>query len=153
MRTRYILTLFIVGVLLTTRQSAIAHPNDENTNKQDSIEWIAFWDFPHSREAQLERMLTTELQRRTLFALQEKKYLKPGKEFLYSFEPFEITTMKKGDGGFSELTVFAKVHEVINNKKMKPEAYQIRFKHNYNLGFVVTECIKITDKKIAGPLH
>ena len=90
----------------------------------------------------IRRMLTTELQRRTLFALQEKKYLKPGKKFLYSFDPFEITTMKQG-----ELTVVAKLHEVIDNKKMKAEAYQIRFKHNYDLGFVVTECIKITDKK------
>lgn len=87
-------------------------------------------------------MLTTELQRRTLIALQEKKYLKPGKEFLYSFEPFEITTMKPG-----ELTVVAKVQEVINNKKMKAVEYQIIFKHNYDLGFVVTECIKITNKK------
>lgn len=142
MRARFILTLFIIGILLTTRQSAVAHPYDEITNKQDSIEWIAFWDFPHSREAQLERMLTTELQRRTLFALQEKKYLKPGREFLYSFEPFEIKTMKQG-----ELTVVAKVQEVINNKKMKVEVYQIMFKHNYDLGFVVTECIKITNKK------
>lgn len=143
MRARFILTLcLIIGILLTIRQSAVAHPYDGITNKQDSIEWIAFWDFPHSREAQLERMLTTELQRRTLFALQEKKHLKSGKEFLYSFEPFEITTMKQG-----ELTVVAKVHEVINNNKMKAEAYQIRFKHNYDLGFVVTECIKITDKK------
>ncbi|MDQ0878868.1 hypothetical protein QFZ77_007527 [Paenibacillus sp. V4I3] len=148
MRTRFILTLcVIIGILLTTKQSAIAHPFDENTNKQDSIEWIAFWDFPHSREGQLERMLTTELQRRTLFALQEKKYLKPGKEFLYSFEPFEITNMKKGDDGFFELIVFATVHEVINNEKMKAEAYQITFKHNYNLGFVVTECSRIKDKK------
>lgn len=36
--------------------------------------------------------------------------------------------MKKGDDGFFELTVFATVHEVINNEKMKAEAYQIRFK-------------------------
>lgn len=137
----------MIGIILTTRQSAIARPYDENTNKQDSIEWITFWDFPNSREGQLERMLTTELQRRTLFALQEKKYLKPGKKFLYSFEPFEITNMKKGDGGFFELTVFATVHEIKNNEKMKAEAYQIRFKHNYNLGFVVTDCSRITDIK------
>ncbi|CAN7235160.1 hypothetical protein LJR153_000952 [Paenibacillus sp. LjRoot153] len=144
MRIKLILTLCLfIGTLLTTRQSTLARPYDENGNKQDSIEWIAFWDFPHSREGQLERMLPTELQRRTLFALQERKYLKSGKEFLYCIDPFEITNMKKDDAGFLELTVFARVHEVINNEKMKAEEYQIRFKHNYDLGFVVIECSKV----------
>ncbi|MDQ0878831.1 hypothetical protein QFZ77_007490 [Paenibacillus sp. V4I3] len=140
-----ILVLSIAAILSV--QLAIAHPHDEATKGKDSIEWIAFWEFPQTREEQLERMLTTELQRRTLFALEENKYLKPGKEYLYSFEPFKVTNMRTVDGGFSELDVTASVHRVINNDiEKKAEKFQITFRHNYDLGFVVTECNRITEK-------
>lgn len=88
-------------------------------------------------------MLTTELQRRTLYALQEGKFLKPGKEFLYSFEPFEITNMKKDRDGITELTITATTHEVINNGKMKAEVFEIKFNYNYNSGFLVIDCRRV----------
>ncbi|WP_144029131.1 hypothetical protein [Paenibacillus rigui] len=109
----------------------------------DSIEWVALWGFPQTREAQLERMLTTELQRKILFALQEKQYLKLGKENVYSFDPFQVTNIRTGNGGIYELDVLASVHEVINNEiDKKAEHYQISFRHNYDLGFVVTNVTK-----------
>lgn len=124
----------------------MAHPHYEATKEKDSIEWVALWGFPQTREGQLERMLTTELQRRTLFALQEKKYLKPGKEFVYSFDPFKVTDIRTVDGGFYELDVLASVHRVINNDiDKKAEKYQITFHANYDLGFVVTECNRIAE--------
>lgn len=136
-----ILVLSIAAILSV--QSAIAHPHDEATKGKDSIEWIAFWEFPQTREEQLERMLTTELQRRTLFALQEKQYLKAGKENVYSFDPLQVSNMRKVDGGFYELDVLATVHRVINNDiDKKAEKYQIKFRHNYDLGFVVTNVSK-----------
>lgn len=42
------------------------------TKGKDSIEWVCLWNEPRTREEGLERVLTTELQRRILFALQEK---------------------------------------------------------------------------------
>jgi hypothetical protein len=136
-----ILVLSIAAILSV--QSAIAHPHDEATKGKDSIEWIAFWEFPRTREEQLERMLTTELQRRTLLALQEKQFLKAGKENVYSFDPFQVTNMGKVHGGFYELEVLATVHRVINTDiDKKAEKYQITFRHNYDLGFIVTNVSK-----------
>jgi hypothetical protein len=88
MQMRWILTVLLsIGIFFTSVQSAMALPlkenkqlNNEVEKGKDSIEWVALWDFPKTREGQLERILTTELQRRTLFALQENKYLLPGKE-------------------------------------------------------------------------
>ncbi|WP_234541872.1 hypothetical protein [Paenibacillus pseudetheri] len=67
-----------------------------------------YGDF-QTREEQLERMLTTELQRRTLLALQEKGYLKTGIEYVYWFDPFQVTDMREVEGGFYELDVLAAV--------------------------------------------
>ncbi|MNW00429.1 hypothetical protein D3C71_1959220 [compost metagenome] len=84
-------------------------------------------------------MLTTELQRRTLLALQEKGYLKRGKEYVYWFDPFQVTGMRELEGGFYELDVLAKVQGVIENKRdKKVKMYKITFNHNYESGFVVT---------------
>lgn len=105
---------------------------------KDSIEWVALWEFPQTREEKLESMLTTELQRKILFSLQEKQYLKTGKDNVYSFDPFQIANMKTVDGDFYVLDVIASVHKVINNEvDKKVEKYQITFRHNYDLGFVV----------------
>lgn len=116
-----------------------AEPRDYAVKGTDSIEWIAFWDFPQTKEGQLERMLTTELQRRTLWALQDKQYLKAGKDNNYWFDPFQVTNMRTGNGGIYELDVLAFVHKVINNEiDKKTEKYQITFRHDYDKGFVVT---------------
>lgn len=46
--------------------------------------------------------------------------------------------MKTVDGDFYVLDVIASVHKVINNEvDKKVEKYQITFRHNYDLGFVV----------------
>ncbi|WP_222125216.1 hypothetical protein [Paenibacillus xylanexedens] len=88
-------------------------------------------------------MLTTELQRKTLFALQEKQYLKTGKENVYSIDPFQVANMRTVDGGFYVLDVIASVHKVINNEvDKKVEKYQITFRHSYDLGFVVMNVVK-----------
>lgn len=126
------------------------HLQDETSKGKDSIEWVELWDFPSTREGKLERMLTTELQRKILFALQEKNFLKPGKEHAYRFDPFQVTDMRTIDGGFYQLTVLATVQRVFHNNKLEEnnekEKYRITFVHNYDLGFVVTECQQITDK-------
>jgi hypothetical protein len=56
------------------------------------------------------------LQRKTLFALQEKQYLKTGKENVYSIDPFQVANMRTVDGGFYVMDVIASVHKVIHNK-------------------------------------
>ncbi|GIP22318.1 hypothetical protein J22TS3_25930 [Paenibacillus sp. J22TS3] len=119
--------------------TSLAKPQDEIIKEEDSIEWVALWGFPQTREEQLERILTTELQRRTLRALQEKRYLKPGKENVYYFDPFQVTDIREVKGGFSELDILASVHKVRNNKiEKKTDRYQITFRYSYDLGFVVT---------------
>jgi len=138
----YILVLSI-GAIFSIPSVSAAHPHDEATIGKDSIEWVALWGFPQTREEQLERMLTTELQRKTLFALQEKHYLKTGKEHVYSIDPFQVANMRTVDGGFYVLDVIASVHKVINNEvDQKVERYQITFRHNYDLGFVVMNVVK-----------
>ncbi|ADC52369.1 hypothetical protein BpOF4_21869 (plasmid) [Alkalihalophilus pseudofirmus OF4] len=137
----------------TPVQSVIAMSDQVNKNLQDQanqgkdlIEWVALWDEPTTREGKLERMLTTELQRRTLFALQEKNYLKLGKQNVYYIDPFKITDMRTIDGGFSELDVIASVYRVIGDTaEKKAERFQITFRHNYEFGFVVTDCQRITE--------
>lgn len=50
MQKSLIMTLFLlIGFIYTMSESALARPYNENSNKQDSIEWIAFWDFPNTR--------------------------------------------------------------------------------------------------------
>lgn len=128
-----------IGAILSIPSVSAAH----TTKGEDSIEWVALWRFPQTREEQLERMLTTELQRKTLFALQEKQYLKTGKENVYSIDPFRVANMRTVDGGFYALDVIASVHKVINKKvDKKVEKYQITFRHSYDLGFVVTNVVK-----------
>ncbi|WP_082865731.1 hypothetical protein [Paenibacillus crassostreae] len=128
-----------IGAILSIQSASVAQPHDEMTKGKDAIKWIALWGSPQTREERLERMLTTELQRRTLWVLQEKKYLKTGKEYVYYFDPFQVTDMREVKGGFYELDVLASVHEVINNVvDKKTENYQITFRHNYDSGFVVT---------------
>lgn len=144
--------LLIFFVFISMVQLAMAAPDqgnkhlhDETNKENDSIEWVAMWDEPKTREGKLERMLTTELQRRILLALQEKDYLKAGKQNVYYIDPFKISDMRTVDGGFSELDVLASVHRVIGDKpEKKTEKFQITFRHNYESGFVVTECKKIT---------
>ncbi|SEB27703.1 hypothetical protein [Paenibacillus sp. 276b] len=127
-----------IGAIFSIPLVSVAHPHDEVSKGKDSIEWVALWKFPQTREEQLERMLTTELQRKILFSLQEKQYLKTGKDNVYSFDPFQIANMKTVDGDFYVLDVIASVHKVINNEvDKKVEKYQITFRHNYDLGFVV----------------
>jgi hypothetical protein len=134
--------LFIGAIFLI--QSTDAHPYDNATKQKDSIEWVALWSFPISREEQLERMLTTELQRKTLWALQEKEYLKTGKEHVYCFDPFQVTNMRQVEGGFYELDIMATIHEVINAEIDKNfEKYKITFRHNYETGFIVTKVIQL----------
>ena len=65
-----------IGTILSIQSAIAAHPRDKVIKGKDSIEWVAFWSFPKTREEQLQLMITTELQRRTLWALQEKRYLK-----------------------------------------------------------------------------
>ncbi|HBU82393.1 MULTISPECIES: hypothetical protein [Paenibacillus] len=143
---RKILMSFLVlsiGTILSIPSVSLAHPHDEATKGKDSIEWVALWGFPQTREEQLERMLTTELQRKTLFALQEKQYLKTGKENVYSIDPFQVANMRTVDGGFYVMDVIASVHKVIHNEvDKKVEKYQITFRHNYDLGFVVMNVVK-----------
>jgi hypothetical protein len=135
-----------IGAMLSIQSVSAARPHDEATKGKDSIEWVALWGFPQTREEQLERMLTTELQRRTLLSLQEKRYLKTGKENVYSFDPFKVTNMRTGGGGIYELDVLASVHKVNNNEvDKKTEKYQITFRHNYDLGFVVTNVSKYNE--------
>lgn len=135
----FILVLFI-GAILSAQSASAAHPHENTTNRKDSIEWVSLWNFPKTREEQLERMLTTELQRRTLLALQEKRYLKTGKEYVYWFDPFQVTDMREVEGGFYELDVLVTVKRVIDNKKdKKVEKYKITFNHNYESGFIVTK--------------
>ncbi|PAF33261.1 hypothetical protein [Paenibacillus sp. 7516] len=98
-----------IGAILSIPSVSAAHPHDEATKGKDSIEWVALWRFPQTREEQLERMLTTELQRKTLFALQEKQYLKTGKENVYSIDPFQVANMRTVDGGLYVLDVIASV--------------------------------------------
>lgn len=59
----------LIWVILSVQSASAAHPHDNANNQKDSIEWVAFWSFPQTREEQLERMLTTELQKRILWAL------------------------------------------------------------------------------------
>lgn len=133
------LVLFI-GTTLSIQSVSAAQPNGEAFKEKDSIEWVALWRFPQTREEQLERMLTTELQRRTLLALQEKGYLKGGKEYLYWFDPFKVTDMREVKDGPYELDVLATVQRVIDNKRdKKAKLYKITFRHNYESGFVVTK--------------
>ncbi|OAB42529.1 hypothetical protein [Paenibacillus antarcticus] len=140
MKNKLISTLVLsIGAILSIQSASVAQPHDETTKGKDAIEWIALWGSPQTREERLERMLTTELQQRTLWALQEKQCLKTGKENVYYFDPFQVTDMREVTGGFYELDVLASVHEVINNEvEKKTENYQITFRHNYDSGFVVT---------------
>lgn len=111
------------------------------TKGKDSIEWVCLWNEPRTREEGLERVLTTELQRRILFALQEKKYLKPGKENVYYFDPFKVTDIREDKNGISVIDVLVSVHRVINSKPDdKAEKFRITFRHDYDLGFVVIGC-------------
>lgn len=144
MRRKLMFILVIsIGTILSIQSASAAYPRDEAIKGKDSIEWVALWNFPKTREEQLERMVTTELQRRTLWALQEKRYLKTGKEYVYWFDPFQVTDMREAEGGFYELDVLASVHKVINNEvDKKTEKYQITFRHKYDLGFVVTNVSK-----------
>ncbi|MCP1357238.1 hypothetical protein [Aneurinibacillus migulanus] len=122
------------------------HPY-EMTKGKDSIEWACLWNEPRTREEGLERVLTTELQRRILFALQEKKYLKPGKENVYYFDPFKVTDIREDKNGISIIDVLVSVHRVINSKPdHKAEKFRITFRHDYDLGFVVIGCQKIEVK-------
>jgi len=136
-----ILVLFI-GTLLIIQSVNAAHLHDEVTKGKDAIEWVALWGFPQTREERLERMLTTELQRRTLWVLQEKQFLKAGKENVFYFDPFQVTDMRDVKGIY-ELDVLASVHKVINNEiDRKTENFQITFRHNYDSGFVVINVSK-----------
>lgn len=138
-----ILVLFI-GTILSIQSANAAQPNGEASKEKDSIEWVALWGFPQTREDRLERMLTTELQRRTLLALQEKGYLKTGKEYVYWFDPFQVTDMRQVEGGFYELDVLATVQRVIDNKRdKKVKMYTITFNHNYESGFIVTKVSEV----------
>ena len=134
-----------IGTILSIQSASAALPRDKVIKGKDSIEWVAFWSLSKTREEQLERMVTTELQRRTLWALQEKRYLKTGKEHVYWFDPFHVTDMREVEGGFYELDVLASVHKVIKNEiDKKTEKYKITFRANYDLGFVVTN-VSITN--------
>lgn len=151
---RMLILLLSFVVFFSMVQTAMAAPDQVNQlhgeiNKgKDSIEWVALWNEPKTREGKLERMLTTELQRRTLFALQEKNYLKVGKQNVYYIDPFKISDMRIVDGGFYELDVLASVHRVIGDTpEKKAEKFRITFRHNYESGFIVTECHKITGQK------
>ncbi|WP_433945341.1 hypothetical protein [Paenibacillus sp. SN-8-1] len=129
-----------IAIILSTSSISLAQPHNETIKEEDTIEWVALWRFPPTREERLERMLTTELQRRALGALQEKRYLKPGKENVYYLDPFQVTSIREIKGGFSELDILASVHKVRNNKIDKnTDKYQITFRYNYDLGFVVTK--------------
>lgn len=134
-----ILVLFI-GTTLFTQSASSAQPTGEASSDHDSIEWVTFWKFPQTRAEQLERMLTIELQRRTLLALQEQRYLKSGKDYVYWIDPFQVKNMREVEGGFYELDILAKVQRVIDQKiEKKAKMYEITFKHNYDSGFVVTK--------------
>lgn len=129
-----------IGTILSIQSASAAPVNSEASKEKDSIEWVALWRFPPTREEQLERMLTTELQRRTLLALQEKGYLKTEKKYVYWFDPFQITDIREFEGGFKELDVLATVQRVIDNKRdKKVKKYTITFNHNYESGFIVTK--------------
>lgn len=139
---RKIMTILVlsIGTILSFQLASAAPVNGEASKEKDSIEWVALWRFPPTREEQLERMLTTELQRRTLLALQEKGYLKTGEEYVYWFDPFQISDMREAEGGFKELDVMATVQRVIDNKiDKKVKEYSITFSHNYESGFIVTK--------------
>jgi hypothetical protein len=139
---RKIMTILVlsIGTILSIQSASAAPVNGEASKEKDSIEWVALWRFPPTREEQLERMLTTELQRRTLLALQEKGYLKTGKKYVYWCDPFQITDMREVEGGFKELDVLATVQRVIDNKRdKKVKTYTITFNHNYESGFIVTK--------------
>lgn len=140
MRKKRMSTLILsIATILSISSTCLAQPHSEIIKQEDTIEWAALWGFPQTREEQLERMLTTELQRRALWALQEKRYLKPGREDVYHFDPFQVTDIREVKGGFYELDIVASVHKVRNNKiEKKTDQYQITFRHSYDLGFVVT---------------
>jgi len=155
MQKKWTLILLLpIAIMLSSVQStmAVLHPerkppHDHIANGRDSIEWVEMWDEPITREEKLERMLTIELQRRLLFALQEKKYVKPGKAHLYSIDPFKVIDMRTVKGGFSEMDVLVSVRRVLNNEiEKKAEKYLLTFRHHYDAGFVVTGCEKITEK-------
>lgn len=132
-----------IATVLSISSTSLAQPQNEIIKQEDTIEWVALWGFPQTREERLERMLTTELQTRTLWALQEKRYLKPGKENVYHFDPFQVTDIREVKGGFYELDILASVHKIRNNKfDKKTDKYQITFHHNYDSGFVVTNVVE-----------
>ncbi|MED4731996.1 hypothetical protein P9597_28465 [Aneurinibacillus migulanus] len=146
----FLSTMLMLFILTSWVYAENKHPY-EMTKGKDSIEWVEMWDEPKTREEQLERILTTELQRRILFALQEEKYLKTGKENVYYFDPFKVTDIREDKNGISVIDVLASVHKVINNKPdNKTEKFQITFRHDYNLGFVVTGCQKVEQKNKYG---
>lgn len=75
-----------------------------------------------------------------LLALQEKGYLMIGKEYVYWFDPFQVTNMREVEGGFYELDILAKVQRMIDNKTDKQvKMYTITFKHHDESGFSVTQ--------------
>ncbi|BAU28352.1 hypothetical protein DFP93_101432 [Aneurinibacillus soli] len=139
-----ILINFFVLCAFTGWIHAENKPFYETSKGQDSIEWVYLWDEPRTREEKLERILTSELQRRMLLALQEKKYVKSGKENIYYFDPFKVVDIRKDKHGVSEIDVLASVYRVINNKtEKKAEKFQITFRYNYDFGFMVIECQRV----------
>lgn len=144
MRGKWEWSLLLSGVIVLASSQLVSAQPIEETKSMDAIEWIAFWDFPQTREGQLERLLTTELQRRILLALQDHKFLYPGKEHLYRLDPFHVKSMREIEAGFVELDVIVRVHQIINNEMVKKaDSFQVTFRHHYDKGFYVTSCKRV----------
>lgn len=139
MKMGWMIAAVLIGSMFIGQSADAMHLKRMAPRNKDSIEWVSLSTFPTTREAQLEYMLTAELQRKILWALQENNYLEPGIDNPYWLDPFEISKMKENKYGIPELEITVKVHDVVNLKVDKKfDKYIIAFRHDYDAGFFVT---------------
>ncbi|PWW01232.1 hypothetical protein DFQ01_110122 [Paenibacillus cellulosilyticus] len=132
--------LLILAISLSANVQSVTAASVSPVEK-DNVEWIALWQFPQNREDRLERMLVVELQRKILYGLQQRHFVKPGKDVLYSFEPFKVIEMQE-DHGISKLIVIAIAQQEKPDVRNK-EKYKISFVHDYEKGFVISDIDKL----------
>ncbi|WP_020620790.1 hypothetical protein [Paenibacillus daejeonensis] len=139
MRRGWMIAAFLIATMFIEQSADAMHLKNRAPSHKDSIEWVSFSTFPTTREAQLEYMLTLELQRKVLWALQENNYLEPGIDNPYWFDPFEVSMMRQNEHGFAEIVVTARIHDIVNQEiEKKYDSYIISFRHDYDAGFFVT---------------
>ena len=139
MRMGWMIAAVLIGTMYIGPSADAIQLKSMTPRKKDSIEWVSLSTFPATREAQLEYMLTAELQRKILWALQENNYVEPGIDNPYWFDPFEVSMMRQNEYGISEFVITARIHNFENQEiEKKYDTYLISFRHNYDAGFFVT---------------